>query len=44
MSYYQLNKDIFLEKAKDGYPNGGYKEKAADFYPNNQERGQQHDL
>ena len=37
MSYYHLNSNRLLEKAKDRYHSGGGKEKAAKYYLNNRE-------
>ena len=37
MSYYQLNREKLLQKAKDRYHNGGGKEKAAEYYADNKE-------
>ena len=35
MSYYFFNRQELLQKAKDGYRNGGGKEKATEYYSKN---------
>ena len=37
VSYYQLNRDKLLEKAKDKFHNGDGKQEAAKYYKDNQE-------